>query len=113
MSHGIPASAYLLGGAGALAMGGGAVLWALGRADRSDLYDRCGRPGECAASDIDSAKRTALTKLVLGDVVFGVGVVAVGAAVWVAIAAKSEARPVPLEVTPVLRGAVVSYGARF
>jgi hypothetical protein len=109
----IPTGAWVFGGAGIAAMGAGAVLWIVGRNERTDLFDRCGQPGACAAGDIDSSKQAALTKLVVGDVAFGMGALAAGVAVWMGLWGRSAVAAPPVDVTATQRGAVVSYGARF
>jgi hypothetical protein len=74
---------WIMGGAGVAAMGLGALFWIVGRGERSDLFDRCGTPGACTSDDIDSSKSSSQTKLVVGDVAFGLGLAAVaGAVLW-------------------------------
>jgi hypothetical protein len=62
-------------------VGGGVVLWARGVGERNDLRDQCASAASCAAGDIDAAKTT----LVVGDVLVGVGVVALAASLWLAL----------------------------
>jgi hypothetical protein len=94
-------------------MGTGAVFWILGTNERSDLYSRCGTPATCTAGDIDSSKQSAQIKLVVGDVAFGAGVVAVVAAAWLALSAKAPAPAAQVGVAPVIGGVVTSYAGRF
>jgi hypothetical protein len=77
----IPALSWILGGAGALAIGGGAVLWASGVAQRNALRGQCASGPSCTRDDIDAAKTT----LLVGDVLVGVGVLALSGAVVVAL----------------------------
>jgi hypothetical protein len=68
---------WILGGVGVGLMAGGAAFWLKSESDRSDLQGSCAP--RCAQDDVDSIK----TQRVVGDVLFGVGVVVVGtAAVW-------------------------------
>ncbi len=62
----------------------------------------CGSTRACTSSDESSEK----TKLLVGDVAFGAGLVALGAAVWLRVTTR-------VDVTPVRGGAVASYGAAF
>jgi hypothetical protein len=79
--HPIPAISWVLGGVGALAVGGGVVLWASGIAERDALRGQCASGPSCSQRDIDAAKTT----LRVGDVLAGVGVLSLGAAVVVAL----------------------------
>lgn len=107
-SRRIPVGAWALGGLGAVALGTGVVFWIEGRSERAHLYATCGVKHDCASSEVDRAR----TKLVVGDVVSGVGLVAVGAAVWWALAAPSSPRP-SVEVRPVSGGVVMSWRGTF
>jgi hypothetical protein len=89
-------------------MGTGVVLWVQGRSERADLYATCGVQHDCAPSDVSRAR----SKLVGGDIAAGVGLVAVGAALWWALAAPSAART-SVDVRPVARGGVVSWQGAF
>ena len=70
-----------MGGIGVALLGTGAVFWGVGSAERSNLREECASAASCTQSDIDAAK----TKLVVGDVVAGVGVLAVAAGLWFAL----------------------------
>lgn len=72
---------WVLGGAGLVATGAGALFWMEGRSDRSSLFATCGVSRTCTADDRDRAQ----TKLVVGDLLFAGGLVALGAAVVVGI----------------------------
>jgi hypothetical protein len=79
--RGIPAGSWILGGIGVALLGTGATFWGVGSAERSNLREECASAASCTQSDIDAAK----TKLVVGDVVAGVGVLAVAAGLWFAL----------------------------
>ena len=104
----IPTGAWILGGVGAAGLTTGAALWAVGRGERSTLYATCGITHACDESAIGRAR----TKLLVGDIVFGVGLAAVGAAVWWGVTG-SIAHKVPVSATPVAGGGLVSWQARF
>jgi hypothetical protein len=105
----VPAASWILGGVGVAALGAGATLWALGMGERADLLDNCGKNGRvCSAGDETPAK----TKLLVGDIAFGGGLVSLGAAVWLALRGWPSAAPA-VDVHPVAGGAVVGYGAAF
>ncbi len=93
-SH-VPTGVWILGGVGAVAMGTGVYLWVRGRSDRDNLYATCGTTHSCATSDVDAAR----TKVLVGDVVFGAGIVAVGAAVGWALLTPSSSSGSPSSPT--------------
>jgi hypothetical protein len=104
----IPAAAWVLGGVGAAGLATGAVLWGVGRGERATLYATCGVTHACDEAAIDRAR----AKLVAGDIVFGVSLAAVGAAVWWGIAGSS-APAIPVAATPVAGGGMMSWQASF
>lgn len=104
----IPAGAWILGGVGTAALAGGVALWAVGQSEHGTLYATCGVTHSCARDDVDSAR----AKLVAGDILFGAGLAAVGAAVWWSINATS-APPSPVAIQPVRGGGVLSFQATF
>jgi hypothetical protein len=83
----IPLTSWVLGGVGIAAAGIGGALWVSGTSDHSSLEESCGATRSCAESDIDGGK----TKLVVGDVAMGIGLVAIGAAVVLALVSKDDA----------------------
>lgn len=116
----VPTASWILGGAGLVAVGVGAVFWASGKGDHSDMESGCAKTQTCPKEDVDAAK----TKLMIGDVAVGVGVVAIGAAVVLAVVSKpapaASSAIVParaparrFDVAPIAGGAVASFGARF
>jgi hypothetical protein len=69
---------WVVGGAGVALAGAGAIFWGIGLNDRSTLSSTCASSHTCAQSDVEASH----TKLVIGDVLLGVGVVALVAAVY-------------------------------
>ena len=104
----IPPGAWILGGVGAAGVTAGALLWAVGRSERSTLYATCGITHACDDAAIDQAR----TKVVAGDIVFGVGIVAVGAAVWWGVAGSSAPK-IPVSAIPVAGGGLMSWQRSF
>lgn len=90
--RGLAVGPLALGGAGiALGVAGG-VLWGLGRSAHDDMESTCAPAGACSTGDVDAAR----TKLVVGDVLVGLGLASlVGAAIWYFGAAReaSASRP--------------------
>ncbi len=72
------------------------------------LVATCGVTHDCEPAAVDRAR----TRLVAGDIVFGVGLAAAGAAVWWGVTGSS-APPIPVSASPVAGGAVVSWQAKF
>lgn len=68
---------FVVGGLGVVASAIGGTLWGIGLSDRANLVTSCAPTHACSADDVDASK----TKLVVGDVLFGIGVVAVVTAV--------------------------------
>ncbi len=67
---------WLLGGFGLAASLGGGVAYGLGSSERAHLIDSCADARVCSAASIEQAR----SKLVVGDVLVGVGVVAMASA---------------------------------
>jgi hypothetical protein len=107
-SRPVPAGVWVLGGVGAAAITAGALLWAVGRSEHGTLYATCGVTHGCDESAVDRAR----SKLVAGDIVFGVGLAAVGAAVWWGVSGASATRS-PVGIQPVAGGGLVSWQASF
>jgi hypothetical protein len=98
-------------GAGALI---GSVVFSLSSRRKFDTLDRDGcRSMPCRDQDIDSLYRDT----VIADALFGVAVIAVGAAVWFYVASDSDrqaqAEPPPLSMTPLPGGVGLSLGGVF
>jgi hypothetical protein len=104
----VPAFAWVLGGAGAAGLTAGVLLWAVGRSEHAALVATCGVTHDCDPAAVDRAR----AKLVVGDIVFGVGLAAVGAAVWWGVTGSSAPR-IPVSASPVAGGGLVSWQARF
>jgi hypothetical protein len=89
-----PPWVFALGGAGLVSIGAATYLYARGLSDGSELADRCGNPPTCPRSETDAAH----DKLVVGDVLAGVGLLAIGVTLYLVFArsndhAASVARP--------------------
>lgn len=95
-SKGAPIGAFVLIGAGVVAAGVGAVFYAMGLGQRStDLTSGCG----ATQSACDDEKSSIKTKLVVGDILTGVGIVGVvGGVVWAVVhytSGSKEKTPAP------------------
>lgn len=82
---------YVVGGLGIALVGAGGTLWGVGLNDRSNLSATCAAAHACAQSDIDASR----TKLIVGDVLIGVGVLAVAGAIFLFLNQSREATPRP------------------
>lgn len=80
----VPTLSWMLGGASLVLAGTGIALWAVGKGEKSDLDDGCGTTSSCAHGDIVASR----TKLIVGDVLVGAGILALGAGVYVALSSK-------------------------
>jgi hypothetical protein len=69
--------AYIVGGIGIAAIGVGAGFAIVGTSEYNDLKNGCGQDKSCKDTDIDPVR----TKIVIADIAFGVGIVAIGTAV--------------------------------
>jgi hypothetical protein len=116
-AHGLPAATYVLGGIGIAALASMTYFGLSGFSDADDMEKSC-KP-HCAQSDVDAAH----TKILIANISFGVGVAALGGAVWTALASHSDARPGKKEaagrpmwgvdVTPASGGGLVRMSTRF
>jgi hypothetical protein len=108
----VPASVYVLGGVGMLALGSFAYFGLQGRSAASDL-DAC-KPN-CLEADVDRAR----TKLIIADVSLGVSVISLGTAVYLLLtrpevdAAEKPATTTRWNVHPVAGGAVAGFSGAF
>ena len=106
-----PIAAFVLGGAGVLALGSFAFFGVTGKGDLNELKSTCAP--YCAQSALDAAK----TKLTVADVSLAVGVVSLGvAAVMLLTGSKADARRTThLDLGPAAsgHGAMVGMGAAF
>ena len=88
---------WILGGLAAGASVGSGVAYGLGVSERSRLVDTCAGPRVCSAQSIDQAR----TKLVVGDVLIGVGVVSLASAVVLyLVAPRIETRVIKTALLP-------------
>ena len=110
-SSGPPTIAYVIGGAGVVALGVGVGLWLSGKSAHDRMESGCARTQSCSRSDVDSAK----SPLLIGDVAAGIGVVAIGAAVVILLTSRGSAPPraAHLDVKPVSGGGLASFSTRF
>ncbi len=82
----LPALSWGLGAAAVVLGAAGATSWVIGRNEKSDLEDGCGRTASCGHGDVVASR----TKLILGDVLMGSGAIALGAAIVVALTASTS-----------------------
>ncbi|WP_394826969.1 hypothetical protein [Pendulispora albinea] len=82
-----PVAAYVVGGAGLLALGSFAFFGIKGRSDYNDLKDTC--EPNCNKSDADAVK----TKFLVADISLGVGVAALGVATYLFLTHRSDEAP--------------------
>lgn len=68
---------WIVGGLGVVVAGAGAAFWGVGLNERSNLGVTCASAHACSQSDVDASK----TKLVVGDVMIGVGIITIASAV--------------------------------
>jgi len=80
-----PPAAYLLGGAGLVALGAFGYLGLSAKRDSDSLYGTCA-PG-CEHGDVQALK----TKLLVADVALGVGVASLAAATWLILTRQKSA----------------------
>lgn len=90
-SGGVSPLVFVFGGLGVASIGAFAFLGLKGTGEINDLRDTCGKTQTCAQKDVDAAK----TKLLIGDVFLGVGIVSAGLATYFALTPKKD---VPLTV---------------
>jgi hypothetical protein len=69
---------WIVGGGGVALLAAGGIFWGIGLHDRSSLSTSCAGAHSCVQSDVDASR----TKLIVGDVLIGVGVVAVAGAIY-------------------------------
>lgn len=84
-SEGVPPATWIFGGLAVASVGAFAFFALKGTGEIHDLRDTCGRTQSCAQNDVDAAK----SKLLIGDIFLGVGVVSAGIATYFALAPRS------------------------
>ena len=72
---------WIVGGTGVALATVGGIFWAIGLNDRSTLSSTCATSHTCAQSDVEASQ----SKLVIGDVLLGVGLVAILGAVYLSL----------------------------
>jgi hypothetical protein len=75
----VPAGAYVLGGAGIVALGVGVTMEVLGLSDRQHLSDTCGTMRTCPQSDVDAARG----RVLVGDIALGASALLFAGAAYV------------------------------
>ena len=98
-----------LAGVGVLGLGGFAYFGLTAKSDLDGYRQNCAP--RCTTNDVDAVKQNAL----IADVSLGVGVVAIGAAVWAFLASGSQASTAPasVEVSPTAGGAFARVRGSF
>jgi hypothetical protein len=100
--------------AGGISLGVASALWVSGLGDRSTMEGGCAQFHNCSQSAIDSARG----KLVAGDIVGGVGVVAAATGLGILLfggggGGAADSRPVAVDVHPTRGGAEFAVQGRF
>jgi hypothetical protein len=99
---------YVVGGLGIALAGTGGILWGIGLHDRSNLSTSCAAAHTCAQNDVDASR----TKLIVGDVLMGVGVIAIVGALFLFLSQRNDSGPsAVLSEIPPSRPFVVRVGA--
>lgn len=114
-----PVGAIILAGVGLGAGAAGAVLWVMARNKETEIEEACGGVKQCPAS-LKPEAEAAATKIILGDILVGVGGAAIigGGIWWLASGGKSEppqtseARP-RVVVSPTRNGVWASFETKF
>jgi hypothetical protein len=86
-SRGVPALAWLLGAGGVALGGGGIALWVVGKSEKSTLDSGCGTTSSCAHGDIVASR----SKLIVGDILVGAGLLSLGAGLYIVLTSKPAA----------------------
>ena len=76
----------VVGGIGIVALGVGGGFWFAGLRQRSNLEQTCKDSRTCQQSDIDASR----TKLIVGDILVGVGVVAIAGALYLYLSQTND-----------------------
>ena len=80
---------FIVGGAGLALAAAGGIFWGIGLHDCSTLGATCASAHTCAQSDVEASH----TKLVIGDVLLGVGVIAIVGAVYLFVTQGNDSPP--------------------
>lgn len=78
---------WVVGGAGLAVTAVGGIFWGIGLNDRSTLSSTCASAHACSLSDVEASH----TKLVIGDILVGVGLVAIAGAVFLYLRESGDA----------------------
>ena len=82
----------IAGGIGAVALGAAFYLWSTGVHDLGVLTADACAPSRTCPSAFDDRERAARTRILVGDVAFGAGLVAAGVATWLLLRPSPSAR---------------------
>jgi hypothetical protein len=77
-----PVATYVFGGIGVAALGSFAYFGVKGRSNADELGDTCGKDKSCTEDQVSPVR----TQLLVADISLGIGLVAIGAAVYTLIA---------------------------
>jgi hypothetical protein len=91
---------WIVGGVGLGAAVVGVGLWTVGLNERGNLSDSCAATHACFDHDVDASR----TKLIVGDVLVGIGVVAIVAGLYLALR-REPSRPIPVGAPHAFEGA--------
>jgi hypothetical protein len=89
----------LVASAGVVLGATGGVFWGVGRSQHASLSSSCAPSGSCNAADVSAAR----TKLIVGDVLVGVSIVAVGVGLYLLVKealAPNEPRAAQSKLSP-------------
>jgi hypothetical protein len=109
-SSGVPVSTWILGGAGIVALGISVPMYASYFKKKSDLDDsECARNSTCDPDDVAPVKR----QLVYANITSAIGVVAIGAAVFIWVATPTKLTTVSAGVAPTPGGVAGTFRIAF
>jgi hypothetical protein len=105
----IPVAAFVTGAASVVSLTAFAVLALKGQSELRDLRATC-KP-DCSPSDVNAAR----TKLLVGDISLGVGLVALGATTWLVLtrAPSNRQSHTTLEIGPSPHAVWARFERRF
>ena len=106
--------AYVVGGAGVVALGVGGIFYLSGKGAESDLRGKpCAATKTCPQSDVDDVKQ----KYLYGDIAMAVGVISLGVGTVLYVTAPKSADPATaarhFDVAPLQGGGFATYAGTF
>lgn len=102
--------AYVLGGAGVVALGVGSYFWIAGKGQESDAKNQCAPT--CPQDRVDSIR----SRYLVGDIAVGVGLVSIGVATYLLLHKPNQERAhagVSVDVAVTRRATLASVAGRF